>query len=116
MEELKVKKSLAFFGYKLKTMKRRIFVITLMLCAMSFFAADIKAQTDAYFSNAQELRVGNKNAGTQGFAFNSIDTQQIGFAFEKIEGVDDAPITDGLLLMSVTGMFYILTKRRKENK
>lgn len=97
-------------------MKRRIFVITLMLSVMSFFAADIKAQTDAYFSNAQELRVSNKNAGTQGFTFNSIDTQQIGFAFEKIEGTDDTPLTNGLLLMSATAMFYTFTKRRKENK
>lgn len=97
-------------------MRKNLIVLAFMLVFLAFEPRALKAQTDAFFSNSMDLRGDDKSAALQGFGFASVDTQQIGFGFEKIEGGDDVPLANGLLTMSVTGLFYLLTKRKKENK
>lgn len=107
-------------------MKRKLIAFTFMLSFSAVTAAGLKAQTDAYFSNANDLRspdavgagfVFDEFAGRfgQGFGFGSFDTQQGGMNFESFTG-GDAPLGNGLLLMTATGLIYLMNKRRKENE
>ena len=97
-----------------------------MLSFLAFITGGLQAQTDAYFSNSKELRsseavgggVGFEGFSGQfghGFNFGSFDTQQGGFGFEDFTG-GDAPVGNGLLLMTATGLIYLMNKRRKENE
>jgi hypothetical protein len=94
-------------------MKRKFFVLSFMLGFCLFSTAEIKAQNDAFFVNPSEHRT-SVNVG-QGFNFGSFDTQQGGFGFEDFTG-GDAPVGNGLLLMTATGLIYFINKRRKENE
>jgi hypothetical protein len=107
-------------------MKRKIIVLTFMLSFLGFISKEMQAQTDAYFSNTKELRSSESvgaGLGIEGFSgqfghgfnFGSFDTQQGGFGFEDFTG-GDAPVGNGLLLMTATGLIYLMNKRRKENE
>lgn len=51
----------------------------------------------------------------QGFNFSSFDGQQGGLNFENFTG-GDTPLANGLLIMTATGLIYLMNKRRKENE
>ena len=97
-----------------------------MLSFLAFIAGGLQAQTDAYFSNTKELRSpesvgpgmgfeGFSGQFGQGFNFGSFDTQQGGFGFEGFTG-GNAPLANGLFVMTATGLIYLMNKRRKENE
>lgn len=97
-----------------------------MLSFLGFISKEMQAQTDAYFSNTKELRSSESVGGGmgiegfsgqfgRGFNFGNFDTQQGGFGFEDFTG-GDAPVGNGLLLMTATGLIYLMNKRRKENE
>ena len=107
-------------------MKRKLIALTFMLGFLAVMTSGLKAQSDAFFSNEKELRSSESvGAGMgiegfsgqfgQGFNFGSFDTQQGGFGFEDFTG-GDAPVGNGLLLMTATGLIYLMNKRRKENE
>ena len=107
-------------------MKRKFIVLGFMLSFLAFITGGLQAQTDAYFSNSKELRSSEAVGGGvgfegfsgqfgQGFNFGSFDTQQGGFDFEGFEG-GDAPLANGLFVMTATGLIYLMNKRRKENE
>lgn len=100
-------------------MKKKLITLTILL---SFASVSLNAQTDAYFTNGTDSRTTSDGVSFndfsegygQGFSFNSFNNQE-GLSFGGLNS-DGAPITDGLLLLSATGMFYLITKRRKENE
>jgi hypothetical protein len=94
-------------------MKRKFIVLSFMLGFSLFCTTGIKAQNDAFFVNSTKQRT-SINVG-QGFNFGSFDTQQGGLSFEDFTG-SNAPIGNGLLLMTATGLIYFINKRRKENE
>ena len=107
-------------------MKRKFIVLSFMLGFLAFVTGGLQAQTDAYFSNTKELRSSESvGAGMviegfsgqfgQGFNFGSFVSEQEGFDFEEFTG-GDAPVGNGLLLMTATGLIYLMNKRRKENE
>ncbi len=107
-------------------MKRKFIVLSFMLGFLAFVTGGLKAQTDAYFSTAKELRSpetmspglgfdGFAGQFGQGFNFGNFDTQQGGFSFENFTG-GNAPLGNGLLIMTATGLIYLMNKRRKENE
>ena len=77
-----------------------------------FRSIDVKAQNDAFFVNSSEQRT-SSNLG-QGFNFGNMDTPQNGFNFETMNS-NGVPLANGLLLMTATGLIYLMNKRRKEN-
>lgn len=97
-----------------------------MLGFLAFVTGGLQAQTDAYFSNSKEFRSSEAvGAGMgiegfsgqfgQGFNFGSFVTEHDGFDFEEFtEG--DAPVANGLFIMTATGLIYLMNKRRKENE
>ena len=104
-------------------MKRKLIVLTFMLSFLVFISNEMQAQTDAYFSNRREYRSpdaigisfdGFSGQFGQGFNFDSFVNQGGGFEFEDFTG-GDAPLTNGLLIMTATGLIYLMNKRRKEN-
>ena len=94
-------------------MKRKLIALTFMLSLSQFCTTGIKAQNDAFFVNSTEHRT-FINEG-QGFNFGNMDPQQSGLNFEKMNS-GDAPVGNGLLLMTATGLIYFMNKRRKENE
>ena len=107
-------------------MKRKFIVLSFMLGFLAFVTGGLQAQTDAYFSNTKELRSSESvGAGMviegfsgqfgHGFNFGSFVSEHDGFDFEEFTG-DDAPLANGLLLMTATGLIYLMNKRRKENE
>ena len=107
-------------------MKRKLIALTFMLGFLAVMTSGLKAQSDAFFSNEKELRSpGTIGGGVgfegfsgqfgQGFNFGSFDTQQDGFGFEGFTG-GDAPVANGLFIMTATGLIYLMNKRRKENE
>lgn len=105
-------------------MKRKLIVMTFMLSFLAFISNELKAQNDAYFTTAKEYRspdamgLSFNNFDGQignGFNFGSFVTEHNGFDFEEFIG-GDAPVTNGLLIMTATGLIYLINKRRKENE
>ena len=107
-------------------MKRKLIALTFMLGFLAVMTSGLKAQSDAFFSNEKELRSPNSVGGGvgfegfsgqfgQGFSLGSFDTQQDGFGFEGFD-LGDAPVADGLFVMTATGLIYLMNKRRKENE
>ena len=94
-------------------MKRKLIALTFMLSFYLFFTTGVNAQNDAFFMNSSEQRT-SVNVG-QGFNFGNFDTQQGGFDFEGFTG-GDAPVANGLFIMTATGLIYLMNKRRKENE
>ena len=87
-------------------MKKKLIVLTLMLLFSTFAVSELKAQSDAFFANAPEQRngVGNYNYDeNSGLTFNGFTSK-------------DLPLSGGMLIMSATGLFYLISKNRKENK
>lgn len=85
-----------------------------MLIASMFLVTELKAQSDGFFSTSKGLREPTSE-GMQGFNFGNFTTQQNGLDFEDFTG-GDAPVGNGLLLMTATGLIYLMNKRRKENE
>lgn len=105
-------------------MKRKLIVLSFMLSFLVFVSNEIKAQNDAYFSTSDEYRTPGTTGMTfdgfsgqfgQGFNFDGFDTEQGGLGFENFTG-GDAPLANGLLIMTATGLIYLMNKRRKENE
>ena len=107
-------------------MKRKLIALTFMLGFLAVMTSGLKAQSDAFFSNEKELRSPNSVGGGvgfegfsgqfgQGFNFGSFDLQQDGFGFEDFN-LGDAPLANGLFIMTATGFIYLMNKRRKENE
>ena len=88
-------------------MKKKFILLTfLMLLFTTFAASELNAQSDAFFTNAPEQRngVGNYNYDeNSGLTFNGFRSQ-------------DLPLGGGMLIMSATGLLYLISKNRKENK
>ena len=104
-------------------MKRKLIVLSLMLSFLAFIN-EMQAQNDAYFSTSQELRSpdamglsfdGFSGQMGNGFNFDSFISGNDGFSFEEFTG-DEVPVSSGLLLMTATGLIYLMNKRRKENE
>ena len=84
-----------------------------MMSFSLFYTAGIKAQNDAFFVNSLEHRT-STNEG-HGFGFGSFEIlPQEGFGIEAFEG--EVPLTNGLFVMTATGLIYLMNKRRKENE
>ena len=96
-------------------MKRKFIASTFMLGFLVMLTASLNAQTDAFFTDAKELRTSESVGAGLGFNFSSFDGQQGGMNFEKFTS-SDTPIGNGLLLMTATGLIYLMNKRRKENE
>ena len=93
-------------------MKRKLIVSLFMLTFFLLRPIETKAQ-DAFFTNSSEQRT--YSIEQQGFNFGNMDTPQNGFNFETMNG-NGVPLANGLLLMTTTGLIYLMNKRRKENK
>ena len=94
-----------------------------MLGFLAMITGGLKAQTDAYFSTAKELRSpetmspglgfdGFAGQFGQGFNFGNFDTQQGGFSFENFTG-GNAPLGNGFSLQVIevlrkTGVYWNL--------
>ena len=82
-------------------MKRKLIVLSFMLSVGMLVSTDLKAQkSDSYFSYTMETREETPESG-------------VGFV-NMSEG--SAPLTGGLLLMTATGLAYLINKRRKDNE
>ena len=95
-------------------MKRKLIVLSFMLSFSLFDTTGIKAQNDAFFVNSSEQRTASNME--QGFYFKNLDVQQNGVDFEGLVINDEAPLANGMLLMSAAGFIYLMNKRRKENE
>ena len=84
-------------------MKRRLLLTALILGFVMFFATDMKAQNDGFFSQQSgDSRTGSyliigSGAGIEAFA-------------------DETPLSGGLFALTATGLVYLIGKRRKENE
>lgn len=96
-------------------MKRKFIASTFLLGFLVMITANLNAQTDAFFTDANDLRTSESIGAGSGFNFSSFDGQQGGMKFENFTG-SEAPIGNGLLLMTATGLIYLMNKRRKENE
>ena len=105
-------------------MKRKLVVIMSILCFMAFVTREIHAQNDGYFTTVNEYRSsdamglsfdGFSGQMGNGFNFDSFISGNDGLSFEEFIG-DEAPVSSGLLLMTSTGLIYLINKRRKENE
>ena len=89
-------------------MKKK-FLIALVMTALSF---SVTAQTDGFFSSrySQYEKEYREDGYIHIFSENTAD-------FLKMEGADDlnAPIGNGLLVLSCAGLIYAFSKR-KENE
>ena len=122
-------------------MKRKVILITLMLNFTLFLGLNLKAQTeiqagvqtdvlteiqanahiDAYFTYDLEKR-SDDVSGYNGLTFVDF----YGQGFNNYQGLDfdgftnhsnnDVCAGNGILMMAATGFFYLINKKRKENK
>ena len=104
-------------------MRRKFIVITFVLVFLAFVSNEMRGQSDGYFTTVNEYRsldapdlsfyeysrqIGN------GFNFETFMSDGNGYKFEAF--IDEAPITNGLLLLTSVGLIYLMNKRRKENE
>ena len=105
-------------------MKKRVIAFTFMLIFMASFAFELNAQKkDGFFTPyASEKR---ELASEEGLSFNNFYGgigegfgQQDGLTFEDFIGKENTsvPVGNGGFIMAITSAFYLITKRRKENK
>ena len=110
------------FGYKHK-MKKKSIVLMFVLMLSVFGALELKAQSDAFFTNTKESRTD----GTNGLMFSDFSSgtsggfgQKDGLSFGDFEGESlyesEVPVGHGAFIMATTGILYLIAKRRKENK
>ena len=85
-------------------MRKQLILKTLILGFIMLLAADMKAQSDAFFTQQSgDSRTGSsynivyEGAGIEAFA-------------------DETPLSGGLLALTATGLVYLIGKRRKENE
>ena len=104
-------------------MKRKLIVLSLMLSFLAFIN-EMQAQNDAYFSTSQERRSpdamgvsfdGFSGQFGYGFNFDNFANQGGDLVFEDFTG-GDTPLANGLVIMTATGLIYLMNKRRKENE
>ena len=86
-------------------MRKRLILKTLILGFIMFFATDMKAQNDGFFTQQSgDSRTGN--------SYNIFSNGEAG-----IEDFTNAtPLSGGLLALTATGLVYLIGKRRKENE
>ena len=90
-----------------------------MLVFSALTASELKAQIDGFFASVPEhreevlsgLTFGNFSSGV-GQGFNNKD----GLTFNDFTGNNNVPVGNGMFLMATSGLLYLITKRRKENK
>ena len=86
-------------------MKKGNLLTTLILSFVMFFATDMKAQNDGFFSQQS----GDSRTGS---SFDLITGSEAGIeAF-----ADETPLSGGLLALTATGLVYLIGRRRKENE
>ena len=83
-----------------------------MLVFSALATSELNAQTDGFFANVSGPREESPNGLTFGnfYGFNNEE----GLTFDGFTG--NAPVGNGMFLMATSGLFYLITKRRKENK
>ena len=76
-----------------------------------FFAADMKAQNDAFFT--QQSR-DSRNESSDVIAYGEISIISNGSGIETF--ANETPLSGGLFALTATGLVYLIGKRRKENE
>ena len=86
-------------------MKRKQFLTAFILGFIMLFATDMKAQNDGFFTQQSgDSRTGN--------SYNIFSNGEAG-----IENfTNETPLSGGLLVLTATGLVYLIGKRRKENE
>ena len=92
-------------------MKRRQFLTTLILGFVMLISTDMKAQSDAFFSQQD---VNNRTQQQKAISYGNVYTDQSGVGIDNF--VNDTPLSGGLFALTATGLVYLIGKRRKENK
>lgn len=92
-------------------MKRRQFLTTLILGFVMLLSVDMKAQSDAFFSQQD---VNNRTQQQKAISYGNVYTDQSGVGIDNF--VNDTPLSGGLFALTATGLVYLIGKRRKENK
>jgi hypothetical protein len=92
-------------------MKRRQFLTTLILGFVMLLSTDMKAQSDAFFSQQD---VNNRTQQQKAISYGNVYTDQSGVGIDNF--VNDTPLSGGLFALTATGLVYLIGKRRKENK
>lgn len=92
-------------------MKRRQFLTTLILGFVMLISTDMKAQSDAFFSQQD---VNNRTQQQKVISYGNVYTDQSGVGIDNF--VNDTPLSGGLFALTATGLVYLIGKRRKENK
>ena len=91
-------------------MKRRQFLTTLILGFVMLLSVDMKAQSDAFFT---QQSVNTRNQSSNVIAYGNI-TDQTGVGINNF--VNNTPLSGGLFVLTATGLVYLIGKRRKENE
>lgn len=92
-------------------MKRRQFLTALILGFVMLISTDMKAQSDAFFSQQD---VNNRTQQQKAISYGNVYTDQSGVGIDNF--VNDTPLSGGLFALTATGLVYLIGKRRKENK
>ena len=92
-------------------MKRRQFLTTLILGFVMLLSVDMKAQSDAFFT---QQSVNTRNQQQNAISYGNIYTDQTGAGIDNF--VNNTPLSGGLLALTATGLVYLIGKRRKENE
>ena len=91
-------------------MKRRQFLTTLILGFVMLLSVDMKAQSDAFFT---QQSVNTRNESSYVIAYGNIN-DQTGVGIQTFG--TEAPLSGGLFALTATGLVYLIGKRRKENE
>ena len=92
-------------------MKRRQFLTTLILGVVMLLSIDMKAQSDAFFTQ-HSGNTREQSGDLIGLGY--ITTDQTGVGIQSFGS--EAPLSGGLLALTATGLVYLIGKRRKENE
>mgnify|MGYP003305132765 CR=1 FL=1 len=92
-------------------MKRRQFLTTLILGFVMLLSVDMKAQSDAFFTQ-HSGNTREQSGDLIGLGY--ITTDQTGVGIQTFGS--EAPLSGGLLALTATGLVYLIGKRRKENE
>ena len=94
-------------------MKKGNLLTTLILSFVMFFATDMKAQNDGFFSQQSGETRNQTSDATRVGTFN-ITTDNSGVGIQDF--AEDTSLSGGLLALTATGIVYLIGKRRKENE
>lgn len=98
-------------------MKKNLILLIFMLVFSALATSELNAQTDGFFANVSGQR---ENTGLMsGISSNGVGqflNDGEGLSFNDFTGKDDAPVGNGMFLMATSGLFYLITKRRKDSK